>query len=68
MNDYPDSTWVNTVCKIGQGEACCRYLTMSPNGWSCEKLEPSARRMLDHRVMAGTMTARGDNCEGKKSR
>lgn len=55
------------VCKIGAGNACCRYLTMGMNGWSCEKLSSMAG-YLDKRVAANTITAQGDNCEGRLSR
>jgi hypothetical protein len=55
--------WVKSVCKIGQGHACCRYLTMAPDGWDCEK-HSDMGRYLDLRVEAETMVARGDNCPG----
>lgn len=64
---YPDDAYVKGPCKIGQGAACCRYLTMGPKGWSCEK-HGSLQAHLDARVAAGTITARGDNCEGLDSR
>lgn len=57
-DDYAKST-----CRIGQGAACCRYLTMSPKGWECQKHQ-SLRGLLDQRVSDGTINARGDNCEG----
>ena len=38
MSNYPDDAWVWTVCKAGQSEAGCRYLTIGPGGWSCLKL------------------------------
>ena len=66
-NRFPDQQQVETVCLIGQGEKCCRYLTMAPTGWSCEKLS-DAGRLLDIRAAAGQMTARGDNCVGLDSR
>lgn len=62
--DPPDFNHVRDICLIGQGEKCCRYLAMSPHGWSCEKLTP-ARFVLDDRVAAGSMYARGDNCDGR---
>lgn len=61
----PDDEYVKTVCKIGQGAACCRYLTMGGGGWSCEKLT-SMKGTIDRRVDA--MVAKGDNCEGRGSR
>lgn len=59
MNEH-----VKTVCKIGQGKECCRYLTMGPDGLCCEK-KSSLKTILDQRVASNSMTAQGDNCEGK---
>lgn len=63
----PDDFCVREVCKIGQGALCCRYLTMSPNGWSCEKLTDMGRE-LDRRADAKQMVAIGDNCLGRGDR
>lgn len=65
--DPPTTEWARMVCKIGQGHACCRYLTMSPDGWSCEKHTQLALT-LDAKVTAGKMIACGDNCIGRGSR
>lgn len=51
------------VCKAGQGADCCRYLTRSAYGYECLKLRPLGA-VLDARVAAGAMVARGDNCAG----
>ena len=59
MNDN-----VKNICKIGQGHDCCRYLTMGPEGFCCEK-KGSLKKLLDERVELKTINARGDNCEGK---
>jgi hypothetical protein len=67
IKDYPDTTWATDVCKIGHGHTCCRFLTMHPDGWSCEKHSPLAD-LLTQRALAGEMNARGDNCPGKDSR
>lgn len=64
---FVDTDYAKTVCKIGQGEKCCRYLVMSPKGWSCEKLTTTAMT-LDDRVQQGKMVSAGDNCEGRASR
>jgi hypothetical protein len=56
--------WAKGVCRIGQGAACCRYLVMGPGGWDCAKPHGQTRAMLDKRVAAGQLSARGDNCEG----
>jgi hypothetical protein len=57
---------IKNVCRIGQGNACCRYLTVSPSGWNCEK-HSSLKALLDRRVEANTIVAQGDNCEGKSN-
>lgn len=59
MNDQ-----VKNVCKIGQGHDCCRYLMMGGLGFECAKGTATAA-ILDIRVLSESMTARGDNCDGK---
>jgi hypothetical protein len=59
MNDQ-----IKNVCKIGQGSDCCRYLMMGPKGFECAK-HTELKTLLDKRVMLKTITAQGDNCEGK---
>jgi len=58
------SEHVKNVCKIGQGHDCCRYLVVGPNGFECMK-NTSLAPVLDKRVTDETISARGDNCEGK---
>lgn len=60
------SEHIKNVCRIGQGIACCRYLTVGQNGWNCEK-HTGLQFLLDERVRKKTITARGDNCEGKST-
>lgn len=55
---------IKEVCKMGKGYACCRYLVLGTSGFECVKGHPMAVT-LDERAEAGTMVARGDNCEGK---
>jgi hypothetical protein len=55
----------DSVCRIGQGAACCRYLTVGVHGFECEK-HSDLRSLLDARVAQGDMVAQGDNCEGIK--
>lgn len=62
----PTNEEAMTLCKVGQGYECCRYLTMSGKGWSCEKNGELAP-LLDYRVLTETITARGNNCPGKGS-
>jgi len=59
MNEH-----VKTVCKIGQGHDCCRYLVMGMQGFECAKHSAMASH-LDMRVAQESITARGNNCEGK---
>tara|TARA_R110000782_G_scaffold51260_3_gene110605 strand:- start:1044 stop:1247 length:204 start_codon:yes stop_codon:yes gene_type:complete len=54
---------VNTVCQIGNRADTCRYLAMGPDGFECLKLT-AHRPMIDQRVEAGQMVARGDHCDG----
>jgi hypothetical protein len=51
------------VCKIGQGEECCRYLTCGSKGFECAKNTP-LQITLDDRVLKDQMNAQGDNCDG----
>jgi hypothetical protein len=59
MNEH-----VKNFCKPGKGNACCRYLVISANGFECVK-DTDMKAYLDARVAMETMVARGDNCEGK---
>ena len=54
---------LKNVCKIGQGEKCCRYILCSPNGFECGKLS-NQKEILDNHVELNLMTAKGDNCKG----
>lgn len=51
-------------CQPGHGATTCRYLGVGPGGWTCLKLT-SFKMLLDARVTAGTISARGDNCAGR---
>ena len=55
---------VKEVCRIGQGNACCRYMVIGAQGFECVK-NTQMKGYLDSRVAMETMVARGDNCEGK---
>jgi hypothetical protein len=55
---------VKNVCKIGQGNACCRYLVIGAQGFECVR-DTEMKVYLDARVAMETMVARGDNCSGK---
>ena len=63
LSKFPSEEHAKGVCKPGDGDQTCRYLTMSPKGWGCEKAS-SLKRTLDERVVKNQMRARGDNCDG----
>lgn len=63
MSEFPEMDFIEAVCKIGQGHACCRYLCMGAGGWSCEK-HGELKEEIDQRVAMGLFTARSDNCPG----
>ena len=52
------------VCRIGQGNDCCRYLICGKNGFQCSK-HSNLKSHLDAMVTSTKMTAQGDNCDGK---
>jgi hypothetical protein len=62
-------THVNAVCLPGQGSKTCRYLVVGSGGdaggWICGKLHEPLAAIIDVRVESSSMTARGDNCEGR---
>lgn len=57
--------YLKDICKLGQGNDCCRYLVMAPTGFECGKLDPALKRTLDQRVKSRAMHAWGDNCPGQ---
>jgi len=61
MNEH-----VKNVCKIGQGNECCRYLVIGGSGFECVK-NTEMKKYLDSRVAMETIVARGDNCDGKET-
>jgi len=63
MSKTLDMKTVTEVCKIGQGSLCCRYLIVGSQGFECSKSDPKMKSVIDGKL--GTMTAQGDNCEGK---
>ena len=54
------------VCKAGQGEECCRYLSSGITGLICLKLDSVFKEKVDERVANGYFIAKSDNCEGIK--
>ena len=57
---------ISIHCKVGQGEACCRYIGSGITGIVCMKLVPDLKAKCDYKVATGQFTAKGDNCEGEK--
>jgi hypothetical protein len=54
-----------SLCRLGTGSPCCRYLAAGAEGFGCLKLDPKLKAKIDARVAAGTFNAKGDNCPGK---
>ena len=63
MSDTIAANHVDGVCKLGQGEACCAFLMMGPDGFTCSK-GTEVEATIRQRLQLGTMGAKGDNCEG----
>ena len=54
---------LTSVCRLGAGRECCRYLLNGAGKWVCGKHTDLAA-YIDQRVTAGTFNAIGDNCDG----
>ena len=52
---------LETVCKIGEGENCCRYIVLGVEGFCCAK-NTDFKDIIDSSI--GHMTAKACNCEG----
>jgi hypothetical protein len=50
-----------SICKLRQGEQCCRYVFFGENGFVCIKKTP-LKKGIDEQIKF--MTAKADNCEG----
>lgn len=69
MSNIIPEDHLETVCRIGQRAACCRYIVreLATTGpYECAKHVQVLREQIDRRHAAGSMVARGDNCEGLK--
>lgn len=65
MNLHPvPEAFLTSVCKIGKGRECCRYLVAGAGGMECAKLQKTLKLQIDRSVAVGVFTAQGDNCEG----
>lgn len=47
------------ICKFGQGEHCCAFLTMAPDGFECIRMSYPLNGTIFSRLDAGTMNAKG---------
>lgn len=54
---------VRPLCKMGEGAECCAFLTFGGGGFCCAK-GSSFEFLIWQRQAQGTMTAKGDNCDG----
>lgn len=54
---------IKNTCKIGQGELTCGYLLIGLDGYRCCK-GTEIENIILQRLAAGTMKAKGNNCEG----
>lgn len=59
---------IRDVCKPGQAKDTCRYLMVGSDGFECARAHSNVvfKAMLDERVAKNTITAQGDNCEGRE--
>jgi hypothetical protein len=54
---------LKSVCKLGGGVATCSFLCADGGGFKCAK-GSSLELSIRERHEAGTMVAKGDNCQG----
>lgn len=64
MSIISDMEYIKRVCKAGSCSNCCAYLAVSTEGFCCAKEVAALKNVIDSRVAAGTMNAKGDNCQG----
>ena len=50
---------VKDICKLGQGEKCCAFLTMGSSGFECCRMNASINSTIFSRLFKGTMNAKG---------
>ena len=48
-----------TICRLGQGEACCAFLVASADGFECIRMAYPTNSIIFSRLAAGTMNAKG---------
>lgn len=64
-----DIEHVRSLCKIGEGAACCSFLVCGPNGFECAKdpVNQGILPLLTQRREQKAMVALADNCSGPPS-
>jgi hypothetical protein len=56
---------LNAVCRRGQGSACCAFLAShNLSDFYCAKQDPDLLRVIQSRLVEGSMGAQGNNCSG----
>lgn len=58
---------IKSVCKIGQGAACCKYLVVGSDGFECMKTDIANKGIIDRAWERDPHIAQGDNCTGRDS-
>jgi len=57
-------TYLDSICKIHQGEKTCRYICLSIDGYKCVKNTPM-KKVINNMVKDRIIKVNGDNCAGK---
>ena len=47
------------ICRLGQGDKCCAFLTMSSTGFECIRMSYPTNGSIWSRLEEGTMNAKG---------
>lgn len=58
---------VRLICKIGEGEKCCKYLVMGTEGFECMKADKESKKIVDDNWAVTSHVSQGDNCTGVKN-
>lgn len=48
------------ICKLGQGQDCCAFLVMAPDGCECIRMSYPTNSTIFSRLKNGTMNAKGE--------
>jgi hypothetical protein len=57
--------YLKKVCKLGQGEVACKYLSLNHRGWTCLKIESRGFDWFVRYLQTnGRAQGNGDNCDG----